>query len=127
MNPKIIFFEIEPDEKTYLSKHFRKGEALYTSEKLSVENVSKYKDAVVISPFIGSKIDKKIIQHLPRLKLIATRSTGYDHIPLQECKKKGIAIANVPSYGEYTVAEHTFGLILTLSRNIHKAYYRMKF
>ena len=76
---------------------------------------------------MGSKIDKQILQRIPGLKLIATRSTGYDHIPIEECKKRGIAVANVPSYGEYTVAEHTFGLILTLSRNIHKAYYRMKF
>jgi D-lactate dehydrogenase len=123
---KIVFFEIEPDEKTYLSKYFQKGRAVFTPEKLSSENVFKYKNATVISTFIGSKLDKKILRKLPDLKLIATRSTGYDHIPLEECKKRKIAIANVPSYGEYTVAEHTFGLILTLSRNIHKAYYRMK-
>jgi D-lactate dehydrogenase len=40
------------------------------------------------------------------------------------CRKKGIAVSNVPSYGENTVAEHTFALILSLSRNIHKAYIR---
>ncbi|MCI0604226.1 hydroxyacid dehydrogenase [bacterium] len=122
----IVFFEIEPAEKTYLSKFFRKGAAVYVKEKLSAENAEDFSDATVISTFVGSNIDKKILQKMPRLKLIVTRSTGYDHISMDECKKRGIAVANVPSYGEYTVAEHTFGLILTLSRNIHKAYYRMK-
>jgi D-lactate dehydrogenase len=55
------------------------------------------------------------------LKLITTRSTGFDHIDLEKCKKQGITVCNVPSYGENTVAEHTFALILSLSRNMCKA------
>jgi D-lactate dehydrogenase len=41
---------------------------------------------------------------------------------LATCRKRHIAVSNVPSYGENTVAEHTFALILALSRNIHRAY-----
>jgi D-lactate dehydrogenase len=124
---RIVFFEIESAEKSYLSKFFRKNGAVYVKEKLSVENAGDFSDSNVISTFVGSRIDKQILQKIPGLKLIATRSTGYDHIPIAESNKRGIAVANVPSYGEYTVAEHSFGLILTLSRNIHKAYYRIKF
>ncbi len=51
-------------------------------------------------------------------------STGFDHIDLAECRKRKIKVANVPYYGENTVAEHTFALILSLSRNIHRAYIR---
>jgi D-lactate dehydrogenase len=58
------------------------------------------------------------------LKLVATRSTGFDHIDLEACKENKIIVSNVPSYGENTVAEHTFALILSLSRNIYKAYTR---
>jgi D-lactate dehydrogenase len=61
---------------------------------------------------------------MPRLKFIATRSTGYDHIDLAACRARHVTVSNVPSYGENTVAEHTFGLILALSRNIHRAYVR---
>ena len=67
-------------------------------------------------------INKEILQKLPKLKLITIRSTGFDHIDLKECKKRKIVVCNVPYYGENTVAEHTFALILSLSRNIHKAY-----
>ena len=64
------------------------------------------------------------MKRLPRLRLVATRSTGFDHIALAVCKKRGVAVANVPSYGENTVAEHTFALILALSRKVHQAYFR---
>ena len=56
---------------------------------------------------------------MPNLKLIATRSTGVDHIDADACKEKNIAIKNVPLYGENTVAEHAFALMLSFSRKIH--------
>jgi D-lactate dehydrogenase len=56
--------------------------------------------------------------------MVATRSTGYDHIDRQIAKERAIVISNVPTYGENTVAEHTFALILALTRNLHKAYVR---
>jgi len=55
---------------------------------------------------------------MPKLELVTTRSTGFDHIDLGACKKKGITVCNVPAYGENTVAEHTFALILGLSRKL---------
>jgi D-lactate dehydrogenase len=55
---------------------------------------------------------------------ITTRSTGFDHIDLKAASEKGIRVCNVPVYGENTVAEHTFALILSLSRNLRKAYLR---
>jgi D-lactate dehydrogenase len=58
------------------------------------------------------------------VRFIATRSTGFDHIDLAACRARKILVSNVPAYGEHTVAEHTFALILALSRNVHKAYVR---
>jgi len=65
-----------------------------------------------------------LLKKLPKLKLLVTRSTGFDHIDIRACKKQGIVVCNVPYYGENTVAEHTFALILSISRNIHKSYLR---
>jgi D-lactate dehydrogenase len=78
----------------------------------------------VLSVFIYSHVDAKILQKAPRLKLVATCSTGYDHIDLAACRKKKITVCNVPSYGENTVAEHTFALILALSRKVHQGWLR---
>ena len=54
--------------------------------------------------------------------MIATRSTGFDHIDLKAAKEKNIPIAYVPGYGDNTVAEFAFGLILNLSRKIYTGF-----
>lgn len=83
-------------------------------------------DFEIISVFVNCKVTKKIIDSMPNLKLIVTRSTGYDHIDIEYAKQKGIVVCNVPSYGSNTVAEFTFGLILSLSRRIPEAVVRLK-
>ncbi|MBS3101819.1 hydroxyacid dehydrogenase [Candidatus Woesearchaeota archaeon] len=124
--PKIAFFEIEDWEKPYLKQKL-KGHNLYFSEEhLNEKNAVKVKDFDIVSVFIYSSINKNVLSKLKKLKLIATRSTGFDHIDLKECKKRGIIVCNVPHYGENTVAEHTFALILNLTRKIHKAWEKTK-
>lgn len=80
----------------------------------------------VLSCFIRSEIDEAFLATCPSLRVVATRSTGLDHIDLDACKARGITVCNVPQYGENTVAEHTFGLILALARNVYQAVDRMK-
>ncbi len=63
---------------------------------------------------------------LPNLKFIATRSMGFDHIDITACKEKGIVVSYVPSYGAHTVAEHTFALMLAVSRKIVPSVERAK-
>ena len=124
---KIIaaFFEVTSKEKTYIKRKFDKNfELRFYKEELNEGNSDLIKDVNVISPFIYSKIDSKVLSKAKKLKLIATRSTGFNHIDIQSAKKKNISVSNVPYYGENTVAEHTFALILALSRNLHKAYVR---
>jgi len=67
------------------------------------------------------KYDRSVIDHLPKLKLIVTRSTGYDHIDWRHAGSKGIPVCNVPGYGSNTVAEFAAGLMLSVSRKIPRA------
>ncbi len=121
----IVFFEVTGKEKSYLKKKFAKNFSLeFFQDPLTEINSDTVKNVDVISPFIYSQINEKVINKAKRLKLIATRSTGFNHIDIQTAAKKKIAVCNVPYYGENTVAEHTFALILALSRNLHKAYVR---
>jgi len=83
-------------------------------------------DAVIISPFVTSRITAELIEAMPNLKLIACRSTGYDNVDLKAAAKHGVSVCNVPSYGENTVAEYAFGLILTLTRKIPQAIDQLK-
>lgn len=123
---KIAFFEITAKEKNFIKKRFDKEyELFFSKDTLTESSIPSFiNEAEVISPFIYSDISGKIISKAKKLKLISTRSTGFNHINLDGAKKRKISVANVPYYGENTVAEHTFALILALSRNLHKAYVR---
>ncbi|MCB9358426.1 hydroxyacid dehydrogenase [Candidatus Woesearchaeota archaeon] len=120
----IAFFETTPDAKAYMKKAFPKDKLLFFEESFEAKHIAKVKDCEVISVFIHSTVSKDLVEMLPKLKLISTRSTGFDHIDVAYCKSKGIHVCNVPFYGENTVAEHTFALILALSRKIHQSYVR---
>lgn len=121
---KIAFYEIKGWEEKLLQKELPGHELSFYSDPLTPENAKDAADAEVLSIFIYSKIDSALLSHLPKARLITTRSTGYDHIDLAACRERKVAVCNVPAYGENTVAEHTFALILSLSRNVHKAYMR---
>ena len=82
------------------------------------EHLGEVGHTEVLSTFIHSRVDAKALAAMPNLKLFATRSTGFDHIDRATCAERGIAVVNVPTYGENTVAEHTFALILALSRKL---------
>lgn len=120
----IAIFDLKPWEKKLFTRDLKKHKVTYFTKPIQKVNLKKLQKIEVISCFITSKIDKKILGQFPNLKLIATRSTGFDHIDLAETEKRNIKVLNVASYGENTVAEHTFALILTLSRNIHQSYLR---
>ncbi len=115
---KIVFFEIEKWEEDHILNSFHDYSLVFSEEKLTKENASGFSDANIISTFIYSSVDKEVLDLLPNLKFIATRSMGFDHIDIESCKQKGISVSNVPTYGNYTVAEHTFALILAISRKI---------
>ncbi|MBS3109742.1 hydroxyacid dehydrogenase [Candidatus Woesearchaeota archaeon] len=121
---KVGFFEVQEWEEATLKSDLAGCDVTFFSEELKLDNVHDAFDREVISVFIYSNLTKKVLDMLPNLKLIATRSTGYDHIDLAECDRRGIIVCNVPFYGENTVAEHTFALILALSRRIPESYDR---
>lgn len=121
---KIAFFEIHDWETEILKKTFKSHELQFFEKPLTEDNINKVKDCDIISVFIYSKITLQVLQKLPKLKLLTTRSMGIDHIDLKACKKHKVLVCTAPHYGDNSVAEHTFGLILSISRNIHKAYVR---
>lgn len=73
-------------------------------------------DTTILSVFIHTAVRADDIATLPNLQLIATRSTGYDHIDVAYCHEHGITVCNVPAYGERTVAEYAMALMLASCR-----------
>lgn len=118
---KIAVFEVEEWERGAFERLKREHDVEYHLEELEEESAEKYKDIEVISPFIYSELSEEVLASLPALKMIATRSTGYDHIDMDYCSRKGVTVSNVPAYGDNTVAEHVFGLLLAISHKLIEA------
>ena len=115
---KIAAFEVEAWEREAFAPLERDHELVFREDALTAENVGDAADAEVLSIFIYSDANADALRRFPNLRLIATRSTGINHIDTEHCAERGIAVVNVPRYGENTVAEHTFGLLLALSHRI---------
>lgn len=121
---KIAFFEATDKDIAYLGEKLSQHEVTFFKEPLDAKNASEAASFDIISVFIYSAVTSVVLEKMPQVRAIMTRSTGFDHIDLIACNKRGISVSNVPYYGENTVAEHTFALILALSRNVHKSYAR---
>lgn len=115
---QIAFFGVEKWEEEYIKNNFPNENILITEDNLKLENVLNYQNLEIISIFIYTNLNKELIDKLPNLKFVAARSTGFDHIDVEYCKQKGIVVSNVPTYGAHTVTEHTFALILAISRKL---------
>ncbi len=123
---RAAFFEVKDWEREYLARGlpefqcgFEAGPLLHGAWR-GLENVE------CLSVFIYSRLDREALSRLNSLRLIATRSTGFDHIDLDTCRERGVAVCNVPTYGENTVAEHTFALILMLARKVHHSHAQVR-
>lgn len=115
---KIAAFEMEDWERQSFAPLRRDHRLVFREAPLSAENAGDVGDADILSIFIYSDAHADVLRRFPSLRLIATRSTGVDHIDTEYCAEHGITVANVPTYGANTVAEHTFGLLLALSHRI---------
>ena len=78
-------------------------------------NICKDADAVLseYGPYT-----RRVLEQLPKLKIIANSAMGVDNIDLEAAKELGIAVTNVPDYCFYEVAEHAMALIISALRNI---------
>jgi D-lactate dehydrogenase len=123
---RAAFFEAKDWECDYLQKRLPDASVQFHSGPVAAGQLSPLRDVDSLSVFIYSRLTAAVLAELPALKMIATRSTGFDHIDLAACRERGIVVSNVPSYGENTVAEHTFALILMLSRKVHKSHSQVR-
>jgi glycerate dehydrogenase len=85
-----------------------------TSEK---DIASRLRDADIV---VTNKVvlDKTVLASANRLKLICIAATGTNNVDLDAARKTGIAVCNVVRYATPSVVQHTFALILSLTRRL---------
>lgn len=116
----IQFFNTTERDKQQILNVFgdiaRDHTILFETGEVRIDTLNR--EAEVLSMFVNSTVNQDILDALPNLRVIACRSTGYNNVSLDIAKERGIAVCNVPTYGEHTVAEYAFGLLLSLTRKL---------
>ena len=129
---KIVFFDTKPFVKDFFTKLNKENgynfDITFLNVRLNEETVDLASGFDVVSIFVNDKVNKQVIDKLANfnIKLIATRSAGYNQVDLDGIKEKGIKLVRVPEYSPYAVAEYAFSLMMSLNRKIHKAYNRTR-
>ncbi len=127
---KVAFFDLEEWHIPELQRGIKEmGLAPRINPQFFTEHLTPHlaelnADLEAIAIFVWTRLTPEVLRKLPSLKLVLTMSTGFDHIDLKTCAEKSIIVCNVPHYGENTVAEHTFALILALSRRLNQAFFQ---
>ena len=126
----IGIFQTHNFEKPFLEAacanyHFQ---VKFFTARLDQDSVAMAKNCDVICCFANDDLNKEVIKSLHDLgvKLIATRSAGFNHIDISAAKEFKIPVVRVPEYSPYAVAEHAVALMLSLNRKIPQAYLRVK-
>lgn len=127
---KIAIFSTKRYDREYLEKfnHDGKHQLQFFDESLQVANATLASGCDAICVFVNDIVDAPTISELSQLgiRIIALRCAGFNNVDLKAAKEKNIKIVRVPAYSPQAVAEHAVALILTLNRNTHKAYNRVK-
>jgi D-lactate dehydrogenase len=112
----LYFYDTTEEDKKILEQSLSKYSLVFYSTPISIETISE--KASAISVFVTSTVTREMIEKMPDLKLISCRSAGYNNIDIQAATERNITVVTVPSYGEHTVAEYAFSLLLSLTRRL---------
>lgn len=127
---KLAFFNTKTYDKTAFEEENKAfgQDICYFELGLTKETVSVLKGFDAVCVFVNDKLDAELLASLKEagVKLVALRSAGFNNVDLVAANSLGIKVVRVPAYSPSSIAEHAVGLILTLSRKIHKAYNRVR-
>lgn len=122
---RIVFDKMEAHERDMVEAALSGHTLTFLDTPLTKDDVIPT-DTDVLSVFVSSSVTRAHMEQAPQLKMIATRSMGYDHVDSIAAKERGVALSNVPAYGTHTVEEFAFALLLALSRKVYPAYLRLR-
>jgi D-lactate dehydrogenase len=127
---RVAVFSTKPYDRAFLSDaNAEDGHRLrFLEARLSHETVSLAAGEEAVCAFVNDDLGAANLEALAKsgVRIVALRSAGFNNVDLAAAKAFGLTIARVPAYSPHAVAEHTIALILTLNRQIHRAYNRVR-
>lgn len=121
VGPKVIlYYEAAPDDEIELERQWPQADVIAIEGPLQrgsrIPEDARQADVLCVG--VRSHVNWGALEQLPHLRLVVVRSTSTGMVDVDACDDRQVMVCNVPHVGEATVAEHTFGLLLALSRRL---------
>ncbi|WDE02766.1 2-hydroxyacid dehydrogenase [Thalassomonas viridans] len=126
---KIAVFSSKPYDREYLGQYDDSGFAMtFFEARLDTSTAAMAQGFEVVCCFVNDDLNSATIKCLQKngVKLIALRCAGFNNVDLAAAQQAGIKVCRVPAYSPHSVAEHALALLLSLNRNIHRAFNRVR-
>lgn len=96
--------------------------------RLEADTASLAHGYPALCAFVNDRLDRGTLELLATggTRLVAMRCAGFNNVDLKAAEELGVAVARVPAYSPHAVAEHTIAMALTLNRQIHRAWNRVR-
>lgn len=126
MKPKAIYYSMlkyQPESRRLLEESFD----LVELPNPSHDTAELLADAEVLFAPLGYLVDRAKIDACPKLRVVASNTTGHPHIDVDYCRAKGIEVACLKFVPDFlqsitSTAELTMGLMIALTRNVVPAH-----
>jgi D-lactate dehydrogenase len=127
---KVAVFSAKPYGRQFLDAANTDGhhELRYLECPLTVSTTALAKGSSAVCLFANDHANATTIMAFAHMgvRLITLRSAGFNNVDLEAARSHGITVARVPAYSPNAVAEHTFALVLSFVRKVHRAYNRVR-
>lgn len=127
---RLAVFDTHRYDRDALEKaNARFGHAMtFFEPRLTLQTARLADGFPAVCSFVNDRVDAATLAALQvgGVRLVATRSAGYNHVDLEAARRLDIRVTRVPEYSPHAVAEHAVTLVLSLNRHIHRAFARVR-
>lgn len=131
---KTAVFSARPYDRRFLEeardRHHggHAGEFTYFDVALDASTAGLAQGFDAICVFVNDRLDAPVLQALHALgvRAILLRCAGFNNVDVAVAQQLGLFVARVPAYSPEAVAEHALALVMTLNRQTHRAYNRVR-
>jgi D-lactate dehydrogenase len=101
---------------------------VYLEAALSLETALLAKDCDAVCVFVNDVLDAAVLAALKDVgvRAVLLRCAGFNNVDLEAAVTLSFFVARVPAYSPEAVAEHAIAMVMTLNRNTHRAYNRVR-
>jgi D-lactate dehydrogenase len=127
---QVAVFSAKPYDNRFLrERNAAHGHELrFFDARLEADTAQLAHGFPAVCAFVNDQLDRATLTALAAggTKMVAMRCAGFNNVDLRAAAELGIAVARVPAYSPHAVAEHAVAMMLTLNRQIHRAWNRVR-